>query len=236
MDQLLKFAERFGTMFTNDPAQFGVLCLILLVLGWVAGKKHASQQVAAAIQQTAAAKERGDMFKEQLEILKSKIADKAPDRAVELKRLDVELTKQVRLGDKQNKRSDGNEAASTAHGNSLPKQPIDDRTLIGDVTPEYLFSLYQDHITVQADKLAQAYLGKWIKISGLIQNVNDSTDGRSLLAVYLEKDRTQLLLLYFSREWADRLAVLGRNQPVAAAGKVKSIDITRIELIECELV
>jgi hypothetical protein len=45
-----------------------------------------------------------------------------------------------------------------------------------DVSPEYLMSLYADHTSMQAQKLIEPYIGKWIKVSGPLDDVTDYKD------------------------------------------------------------
>jgi hypothetical protein len=46
----------------------------------------------------------------------------------------------------------------------------DGRTLV-DVTPAYLASLYGEHTEIQADKLLEAFVGKWMRVSGSVEEV-----------------------------------------------------------------
>ena len=46
----------------------------------------------------------------------------------------------------------------------------DGRTLV-DVTPGYLMDLYGGHTSIQAAKLVEAFIGKWLRVSGPLNDV-----------------------------------------------------------------
>jgi hypothetical protein len=48
------------------------------------------------------------------------------------------------------------------------------RTFIG-VTHAYLVGLFENHTDVQAQKLLEIYIGKWMRISGQLGNVMSSS-------------------------------------------------------------
>jgi len=90
---LFEFFDRFRTIFSNNPGQVLLLCLTVFIVGWAVGGFITAQQVADARQQMAAAEALTRLFKDQLEFLMQMVADAAPNRAIELKRLELELAK-----------------------------------------------------------------------------------------------------------------------------------------------
>ena len=51
------------------------------------------------------------------------------------------------------------------------RSPAVDGRIVVDVTPEYLTGLFKQHLNVQAKKLIEAYIGKWMKVSGPLGDV-----------------------------------------------------------------
>ena len=90
---LFDFLDRFRTIFSNDPGQVFLLGLTVFMVGWAVRGFIAAQQVADARQQIAAAEALTQLFKDQLKFLMQKVADAAPNRTIELKRLELELAK-----------------------------------------------------------------------------------------------------------------------------------------------
>ena len=90
---LFNFFDRFRTIFSHDPGQVLLLCLTVFMVGWAVRGFIAAHQVADARQQIAAAEALTQLFKDQLEFLMQTVADAAPNRTIELKRLELELAK-----------------------------------------------------------------------------------------------------------------------------------------------
>jgi hypothetical protein len=52
------------------------------------------------------------------------------------------------------------------------EQSSEERIFVGkNVTPRYLMNFFEEHTGIQANKLAQAYIGKWIVVEGTLAEV-----------------------------------------------------------------
>ena len=125
----------------------------------------------------------------------------------------------------------------------LPTKPPDkkienknDRIML-DVTPKYLVSLYSEHVTLQANALAKAYLGKWLKISAEFDDVRKVMDGRLMVSF----GKPFLILsgvsvyAFFSKQWDDHLRTIRRGKKITVLGRVSSIDRSTVHLDDCEI-
>jgi hypothetical protein len=57
-----------------------------------------------------------------------------------------------------------------------PADATTDRIFVSEsITPEYLIDFFKEHTAVQAAKLTEVYIGKWMKVTGSVQEVTLST-------------------------------------------------------------
>jgi hypothetical protein len=101
----------------------------------------------------------------------------------------------------------------------------DGRTIIS-CSPEDLQSAFRTNTKDQFNRLLS---GKWIKISGKIEdNLGNGT-------VIIITEGSPNIFLHFGRAWEDQLSVLSRGLSVTIRGKIAPAQIGYISLIECEL-
>ena len=115
-------------------------------------------------------------------------------------------------------------------------EPSEDKTII-DVDPLYLMSLYENRTGLQADMLALAYIGRWIKVSGIVSDVNaiPLTSGH-LLNLKPDPSKMQYVMLFFDEVWNERLTRLRNGQEINCVGKVKSISKFYLQINKAEIV
>ncbi len=102
--------------------------------------------------------------------------------------------------------------------------------------------LYKNRTSAQGDLLAQAFLGKWIRIAAPIHDV--ARYAERWIAYFQLVDAKDpdysffgiQVQLLFSTDWTSRLEVLQKGDVVAVEGKIKVIQATSIQLDNCELV
>jgi len=120
------------------------------------------------------------------------------------------------------------------------KVKFNDGRVIVDITPKELTGLYRDHMTLQADRLAQDYIEKWIMVSGVINDISPcKKDGyfKVQFSSSIETISTEgIVIMYFSKKWFDNLSVLKRGKKISVLGKIKLIDQLYISLDDCELI
>lgn len=106
-----------------------------------------------------------------------------------------------------------------------------------DVTPEELMQMCHEHMDIQAQRLVQPYKGKWMKVSGRINNIRSSSDESA--QVTFIRDTGGLIrdfYMYFKgTKWVERLAVLTRGNSVVVIGKITEISGICVTLQDCEI-
>jgi hypothetical protein len=114
-----------------------------------------------------------------------------------------------------------------AHGLSTPI--LRDRIIV-NVSPQFLIGFFEQHTTVQAKKLVEAYIGKWMRVSGPLGDVwpNQVTFEHRLFG-------SAVVFMYFSPEWTDRLSVLRRGDHLAVLGQIRNVNSMEVHLENCEL-
>jgi hypothetical protein len=107
-----------------------------------------------------------------------------------------------------------------------------DRTLV-DVTPDYLMGLFDEHTTIQAEKLIEAFIGKWLRVSGTVSDVIGSEGSGA--TVYLKRETARISSV--SLDFSDRGAVeiLRKGDSVTAIGQIVGADRLWVGLKNCEL-
>jgi hypothetical protein len=114
--------------------------------------------------------------------------------------------------------------------NITPPRGSHDRLFV-DTTPQYLMELYKDRLKIQGDKLAEQYIGKWIKVSGKVSNVYDNW--------VLMKEPDNFLKstnIHFHNRWKERFHLLQTDQVITISGQITSIGLFDLNLDNCELV
>lgn len=116
------------------------------------------------------------------------------------------------------------------------EQAIESRVFV-DVQPAYLAGLLEGHSSTKARMLMQAYLGKWIRVSGKVDEVR-ATNTFLRLSFQDEngEENPPLTLMYFTKQWADRLSVLRKGDPVTVVGRIEGVEGRVVSLDQCELV
>jgi hypothetical protein len=103
-----------------------------------------------------------------------------------------------------------------------------------DITPEYLSCLYNNHTQLQVDALAAPYLGKWMKLSGSVHDIERQYLDRYTVTLWVS-GRRKLSTLTFQKEWKDRVSILKRESDVTAIGRLRAIYKDGLALEDCEL-
>jgi hypothetical protein len=139
---------------------------------------------------------------------------------------------QTQVG-KQEVRQFDNETSQTNQQLEPPKTRV-----IIDVSPAVLVGIYKNHISIEADKLIQSYIGKSIRVSGLIGDVFQNTKDNITVILKIGKDIDDRILIFcrFSAPWHDRAEILRREQSVKILGQIDLVENYTVRLIDCELV
>lgn len=106
-----------------------------------------------------------------------------------------------------------------------------------NTTPEYLMSIRgQENLTrVQTDKLLSVYLGKWMKVTGTVSQIYHRITWLTLGENTKPGERLSVILVV-SDTWRDRFHLLEMNKKISAIGIISEINISEVQLDDCELV
>jgi hypothetical protein len=108
-----------------------------------------------------------------------------------------------------------------------------------DVTPEYLTGFYrQGHTSVQAKKLAEAFIGKWIKVSGPLGDVLGNYETFRMVVFSNRSSHTHddVNMYFRDKERFGQLSTLKRGDTITAVGRLSEINSLEIWLEDCVLV
>lgn len=101
------------------------------------------------------------------------------------------------------------------------------------VTTAYLVGLFETHTTLEANRLLADFKGKWIPVSGQVEDVVEM--GKDTYVQMFEDERGPLIALMFKGPWADRASTLRQGDQIRAIGKVERVDRSSVNLDPCEL-
>lgn len=104
------------------------------------------------------------------------------------------------------------------------------------VTPEYLTSLFKDHMGIQAEALVAPYMGKWMTLSGPLDNVVAGFDKGHQVSLSNYTFNPIWISMHFAQEWSGRLAVVPKGTVLTIIGKIWTVNSMQMSLNECELV
>jgi hypothetical protein len=124
---------------------------------------------------------------------------------------------------------------------ATPEMTLADGRVIIDATPAYLVGFFKGHTHIQAEKLTEAYRGKWLKVSGPLGDVMGNTSERAQVTFARNAPifvgRYFQVFMYFDRsQWDDRLSVLRPGTKITVIGRIREINRIEVHLENCELV
>jgi hypothetical protein len=102
-----------------------------------------------------------------------------------------------------------------------------------DATPNYLLQIYNNHTDIQASRLVQPYMGKWMKVEGIVEQVAPEPYGGGIYAV-IAYDKDAFLGLRFKANWHDRVFSLVKGDRIAVVGRLENVQPMGLTLSECE--
>ena len=81
------------------------------------------------------------------------------------------------------------------------------------------------------------YLGKWIQVTGDLEEVHDYKDGRMrlLFKMILRRPVYMTIMDFDTDKWGDHIKLLRRGAQITVLGRIKRVTPTEFELSDCEL-
>ena len=104
-----------------------------------------------------------------------------------------------------------------------------------DASPEYLMGFYNEHTSAQVDRLTTPYIGKWMRVTGIVLDV-DSEPGRTIIRLGGKSIRPMVTALFTEQKWIERVETLRQNQPITVIGQISRIGRISLWLEQCEVV
>jgi len=101
-----------------------------------------------------------------------------------------------------------------------------------EATPSNLVELVRDKISTQADRLIAPYLGKWMKATGIVDDVSTTNYWGQIETK--QNGKGYYFRFEFDPKWNGRLQILHKDQKIAVIGKIRNIGSYTIYLTECE--
>ncbi len=127
-----------------------------------------------------------------------------------------------------------------------PSGPEPEREFVpSNITPEYLANLYDGLTDIQATPLIDPYIGKWMKVSGPLGNVQPPNDYFTQVTfknkgMFEGGERFEThghTYMYFRNpESAKRLAMLRPEADITVVGRIREANWVEVHLEDCELV
>jgi hypothetical protein len=125
---------------------------------------------------------------------------------------------------------------STDEG-EIPAGKLPDGRVLVDVNPQYLTDFFREHTDIQAKKLLEAFIGKWMRVSGPVGDVYANDENNA--TVYFNPPtygRTRVLMYFNDKATIDdRLRVLKKGDRVTVIGQIDWAWPQQLELDNCEL-
>jgi hypothetical protein len=118
-----------------------------------------------------------------------------------------------------------------------PISSTENRVILGpNLTPEVLMRLCVGKTQVQAQRAIQLYIGKWMKVKGLVEDVSASDNWTTVRIAPAtgSSDGYADVALYF-RDQREHVEVLQKGDHIVALGEIESISDSSVGLEKCEL-
>lgn len=107
----------------------------------------------------------------------------------------------------------------------------DDGRIFVNLTPTGLSNIYENRLAIEADRIFDRYRGKWLRVSGFIDNIQSVSPQKSMLTF----QNPYVAMFFDGKKQADRVSVLQKGERVTAIGKIAKAGPTSVRLDECEI-
>ena len=122
------------------------------------------------------------------------------------------------------------------------------RVFVGEtITVAYLVGLFNEpgRTSFQARTLVEPYIGKWMKVSGVMKDVMRTNVDQKFVQMVFERDPSieythplfyAQLTMYFRNDWIQRVLILKVGDQLTVIGQIDRVDRISLQLENCELV
>lgn len=112
-----------------------------------------------------------------------------------------------------------------------PAESTKERVFV-EITPKRLMDFYEKNTSLQGDQLVQNYLGKWISLTGTVENVGVS----GLVFVSFNMTDYKHVLICFDKNWERRVSLLTRDQTIRVIGEIGRVSFDHVIMNHSEIV
>jgi tRNA_anti-like len=114
--------------------------------------------------------------------------------------------------------------------------PVADGRIVVNRTPTELVGYFKGVTHVQGTDATGRYIGKWMRVSGTLQDVRLLTTGIAQVNFNEWTSGNGWVFCYFSdKNWIDRLVLMKPGDELTVLGKIDRISSSSVELEKCEL-
>jgi hypothetical protein len=108
--------------------------------------------------------------------------------------------------------------------------------IVVDVPLEHLASFFDELTGIQASKLVEPYIGRWIQVSGLVDQITSYTGHAEVRLMTAPPREMAVYASFQDAKWIDRLRLLRRKDPLTVFGQIEYVSAVASQLKFCELV
>jgi len=106
-----------------------------------------------------------------------------------------------------------------------------------NVTPRYLQHLEDGRTTREAQKLEEDFVGKWMKLSGIVFDVKEYTSEPHVTKVDLQQPGIRWPVgLEFDEKWHGHIIALRIGDKINVLGQIEAVNQLGLQLHNCELI
>lgn len=116
-------------------------------------------------------------------------------------------------------------------------QPESERVYVSsDVSLEFLMSQFDDRTSHEGDRLVEPYIGKWMHLTGTVQEVGrDKHLGWNVALVGPDKLALKCVMLFFGDNESGKVELLRRGVTLTAVGQIQAIDRSSVRFDHCQV-
>jgi len=107
---------------------------------------------------------------------------------------------------------------------------------IAKVTPEEMWSYFNNLTDIQAQKLVAPLKGRWIVVSGPLGNVLSEREDRAQLTFKYGTYSKSIYMYFKDKKWIDGLSVINHGKTIKVLGKIDRVTSVNLDLDNCEIV
>lgn len=104
------------------------------------------------------------------------------------------------------------------------------------ITPQEVVGVFTGRTTEQGQSLAKVYIGKWLQVSGAIQDIQLDKDlfGRTSHTIWLA-GYEPAIFTKFGKKWDNQISALSAGDNITVVGQIENIAHNDIWLSNCQL-